>query len=342
MFEKTSVNRRQFLKQTGLLSVAAAAAAAAPLSEVLAFDRELTKVTRSTEAMSTYVTITVLAPSVAQADDAIEKAFAEMKRVTKLMDRFDSASPVSVLNRDGALSGLPEEVADVLARSNYFHTLSRGEFDITVKPVVDLYQQSFSKAGQPPSDRDLQKAMELVNGNGVLVNGRDARLAKPGMGVTLDGIAKGYIIDVGAATLRRQGIQHLLVDAGGDIRAIGGKEQGRGWTIAVRNPDGPNYADKITMTDGAVATSGNYEVYFDREKLFHHIINPQTGVSPYQATSVSVAAPNTTQADALSTAVFVMGAKRGKEFVDTVPGTECLVITRDGRKTATDGWKKMA
>ncbi|MBW1990065.1 MAG: FAD:protein FMN transferase, partial [Deltaproteobacteria bacterium] len=156
------------------------------------------------------------------------------------------------------------------------------------------------------------------------------------------GIAKGYVIDAGARALEKAGVSHGLINAGGDIRAIGGKGSGRAWTVAVRDPRGGRYVDKISMINGAVATSGHYEVYFDREKLFHHIVTPATGKSPTAAASVTVRADTVARADALSTAVFVMGPKDGIHFVDRQPGMECLIVDRYTSRYRSKGWKRTA
>ena len=101
------------------------------------------------------------------------------------------------------------------------------------------------------------------------------------MGITLDGIAKGLIVDWAAEELTRRGIDHFLINAGGDIRVAGGKGDGAPWRIAIRDPkSSDSYAAVIRLRDGAIATSGNYEVYFDREKLYHHIVSPWNGLSP--------------------------------------------------------------
>jgi thiamine biosynthesis lipoprotein len=221
----------------------------------------------------------------------------------------------------------------------HFHRISGGAFDITVKPLVDFYKEYFATHGKAPSEKEVSQVMRLVDGNAMTLDGHTIRLAQEGMGITLDGIAKGYVIDCGAEVLARHGIKHGLVNAGGDIRAIGGKDSKTPWKVAVQNPskEGP-YADIITMVDGAIATSGNYEVYFDKEKLFHHIISPKTGHSPLQSNSVTVLASSVMDADALSTTVFVLEPSSGKQFIENMPKTECLILSAADQKIASSGW----
>jgi thiamine biosynthesis lipoprotein len=333
------MDRRRFLKLSGILGVGVAAGGLAPISEALSFNRELQKVTKTRIGMGTFVSITVMHPSRMEAEDVIGKAFEEMDRVSALMDRYRSDSPIGVLNQEGKLADMPPDVAHVLERSLYFHETSRGAFDMTVQPVVDLFKQHFEATGRQPSEKELEKALALVDADEVEFDGRSIRLRKEGMGITLDGIAKGYVIDCGAEVIRRRGIQHALINAGGDIRVTGGKENGAPWRVGVQNPDkkGP-FLDVVEMREGALATSGNYEIYFDKEKLYHHIVNPKSGISPRKSESVSVMASTVMDADALSTAVFVLEPADGRTFIEGLPGTECLILDRDQNRVTSKGW----
>jgi thiamine biosynthesis lipoprotein len=310
------------------------------MSESVAFNRKLYKVTRTRLAMGTFVAVTVMHPSRAEADDVTGKAFEEMDRVSRLLDRYQSASPIGVLNQEGHLSHMPPEVSEVLARSLHFHKASGGAFDMTVQPLVDLYKEHFGAHGTPPSEAGVAKVLDLVDAGAVRFDGRTIRFAREGMGITLDGIAKGYVIDCGAKVIKQHGIKHALINAGGDIRAIGGKESNIPWRVAVQNPnkEGP-YVDTLAMVDGSIATSGNYEVYFDQEKLYHHIVNPKTGQSPLESTSVTVLARSVMDADALSTSVFVLEPMAGKRFIESMPNTECLILDAKRQRVASSGWQ---
>jgi thiamine biosynthesis lipoprotein len=289
--------------------------------------------------MGTFAAITVMHPSRTEADDAIGKAFEEMDRVSRLLNRYQSASAVGTLNKEGYLSNMPPEVCEVIARALHFHKVSNGAFDMTVKPVVDLYKEHFEAHKRPPSEAQVTKVLDLVDASAVQFDGRNMRFTKEGMGITLDGIAKGYVIDCGAKTLERRGIKHAIINAGGDIRATGGKESNTPWKVAIQNPDKDgSFVDTITMANGAIATSGNYEIYFDEEKLHHHIVNPKTGRSPLGSTSVTVLASNVMDADALSTAVFVLEPAAGKRFIESMPKTECLILDSTKKKIVSSRW----
>jgi thiamine biosynthesis lipoprotein len=334
-----TMDRRRFLKLSGILGVGFATAGLLPISESVAFNRKLYKVTKTRPGMGTFVSITLMHPSQTEAEEVIGKAFEEMDRVISLMDRYRADSPIGVLNKEGGLADLPPDLARVLDRSLYFYEQSNGAFDMTVQPMVDLYKRHFETKGLPPSETDLGKVLALVDASAVQFDGKSVRFKKEGMGITLDGIAKGYIIDCAAELIKKHGIEHALINAGGDIRAAGGKENGTPWKVGVQNPDkkGP-YLDILKMNDGAIATSGNYEIYFDEEKLYHHIVNPRTGLSPRQSDSVTVMASSVMDADALSTAVFVLEPDAGRRFIEGIPGTECLILGRDKERIASKGW----
>ncbi len=159
------------------------------------------------------------------------------------------------------------------------------------------------------------------------------------MGITLDGVAPGFIADRAAQVLAENGIVNHLVNAGGEIRVGGSVAKGKAWTVAIQDPaKKKEYPDVISLREGAVATSGNYEIFYDREKVFHHIVNSKTGHSPHLSTSVTVMAPTAMDADILSTAVFVMEPEVGMRYINSRPGYECFVIDRQGQTMHSNGW----
>jgi thiamine biosynthesis lipoprotein len=162
------------------------------------------------------------------------------------------------------------------------------------------------------------------------------------MGITLDGIAKGYVVDAMSAILAAAGVENHLVNAGGDIRTSGKSVSGEPWRIAIEDPEKKkNYPEVIRMTDGAVATSGGYEVYYDQERVFHHVVDPRTGVSPQHSSSVTVRSASVTVADALSTAVFVAEPTVGLRMVESAGRayrSQCLILGTDGGRYSSAGW----
>jgi thiamine biosynthesis lipoprotein len=339
------LDRRSFLKISGLLGLGVATASFVPAAaEAVRFNKKMMKVSKTRLAMGTFVSMTLLHPSRDQAEEAMDLAFQEIDRLSGLMSRYDPSSAIAFLNQEGKAQDLPPEVVQVVSSALHYYKLSGGSFDITVKPVVDLFQQKLAGDKKTwPTEGELRDLLKLVNARKVELQGRSLRLMDSGMGITLDGIAKGFIVDRVSQLLTGQGIENHLINAGGDIRTRGTKEGDRPWTVAIQDPlKRKQYPDTVQMKDDAIATSGNYEIYFDQEKMFHHIVNPKTGHSPHLSTSVSIMAKTTMEADALSTTVFVMGPGEGTAFINGLPSCQSLVIAKDGTLSKSKGWKTAA
>lgn len=343
--EKSLIGRRSFLRMSGLLGLGVASGLAIPgPAEAVKYDRKNYKVSKTRLGIGTIVSMTLIHPSKDQAEEAIGRAFEEIERLTNLMNRFSASAAVSCLNKEGLLKDVPPEMQSVIERSLYYNKLTGGAFDITVKPVVDLFQSKYEN-GKPlePSEAELKDLLALVNAAKVKITGRSISFDTPGMGITLDGIAKGFIVDRASEVLSGHKIADHLINAGGDIRTVGSAAEGKPWTVAVQNPfQKKEYPDIIHMRDGAIATSGNYEVYYDKEKMFHHIVNPRTCLSPALSTSVSVVAKSAMDADALSTSVFVMDPEPGTRFINSLPDCHSLVIDRSGKIIKSNHWKSAA
>lgn len=298
------------------------------------------QVTGTRPALGTLVVVTTVAPAADAAEDAIAAAFAELDRLVGIFSRHEPDSALTALNDRGQLEGPPPELVRVLERARYFHALSRGAFDVTVKPVLDLLGLRFP--ANPPAPGELRDAAALVGAQHLSIRRRKLRFARANMGVTLDGIAKGYIVDRMADVLACHGIRRALINAGGDIRACGSKHGGRPWTVGVRAPGRDGVVpDAIALRDAAVATSGGYERFFDPKRQFHHIIDPASGVSPAAAWSVSVAAPTALVADALATTVFVLGPEPGLRLLETLPDCAGFVVTEGGRQRQSRRWGRL-
>jgi thiamine biosynthesis lipoprotein len=340
--EYEPITRRGFLRLAGVCGLGLAACPiGASWAEAAKFDKHLYKVSKSRPEMGTITSITVFNHSKDQSYEAIECAFEEMARLSKLMSRHDADTPVSQLNRDGFLKGVPPELYFVARKSMGYHEISNGNFDITVKPLLDMYEQlSQNSENISAHEEAIRNLLELVNARLIIVNESSISFRKAGMGITLDGIAKGYIVDKAIGVMRRKGIQHALINAGGDIRTIGDRGDNRPWRIAIEDPlKNRNYPDVIEVTNSSIATSGNYEVFFDEEKILHHIVNPKTGLSPLTNASVSVQASTAMEADALSTTLFTLDPIAGMRLVQSLPQCEALIVTTNNTKIKSTGWK---
>jgi len=333
------LNRRDFLKIIGILGISFAASPnsiAMPLTEVK-FDKRLHKVEHTLPLMGTSVMISVLDESVNRAEEAVETGFDNIRKLSAIFDRFKINTTVGILNTDRQIKDVPPQLLEVLNKSVYYYRLSEGAFDVTVKPLVDLLKDSFMRTGKPPAEKEIREALRLVGSDKLYFSKQMVKLQE-GMGLTFDGIAKGYIVDKTAELIKSKGVSYALINAGGDIRAIGNRK----WKVAIRDPFNlNNYVDVIVLNNNAIATSGNYEIYFDKEKLYCHIVNPTTGISPSLSSSTSVIAETVADADALSTTAFVFKPLQAKRFLEKF-GKQGLIITHQGIKVATKDWPGLA
>lgn len=308
-------------------------APAMPACQATRIGYDAHRVWTSRPAMATSVSVVVVHPSPSLAEEAIEAAFRELGRLVGIFSRHDSGAAVAQLNAAGRLADVPPELARVVGRALHYHRFTAGAFDVTVTPLVELLRAS---AGAP-TPSEWKEAAELVGAEHVDLSGRRLHFRRSGMAMTLDGIAKGYIVDRMSAVLFRHGARQHLVDAGGDIRVRGGKESGRPWTVGVRDPSDPDrLCDLVPLVDGAVATSGNYE------KDYRHLVGADPGAAAAGNSSVSVIAPTAMAADALATALFVAPPRAGSRLPREVPGCEYLILDSRGGKATSAGWASTA
>lgn len=319
-----SYSRRRFLQITAAAGVAAGAVtlaggALAPL--LLPAGTAVEHATRT--LMGTRIHLTVAAPDSRHALAAIDATFAAMARLVTFFDHRQPTGALALLNHTGVLDGAPPELLEMLQQAVHFGDLTGGAFDVTVKPLLDA---------RSAGTADITNARALVNYRQIQIDGSRVRLQLPGAQVTLDGIAKGRVIDGGVDTLRRSGFEHVLVEAGGDLRTLGTRADGTPWRIGVANPR--PLAQGIVMpvlpvTGRAVATSGDYMNSFTTDFSEHHIVDPRTGYSPTELASATVLAATATDADALGTAMVVLGRKAGLALAERLPGVEAVLITKD-------------
>lgn len=291
------------------------------------------------DALGTRATLTIIAPDRQEGHQAIDAAFDEIGRLTSILSTYDPASPISRLNRDGAIDEAPDELLFVLERAAEVARLSGGAFDITVQPVLDLYDRTFLDEGRAPTPEELRAAQALIGQEKIAVEGRRIAFESPGMRISVDGIAKGFIIDRATEVLMEHGSEGSLVEIGGDLRAVGHPVDRDGWTVGLQHPRARDeFLTRVTVSGRAVATSGDYEHYFVEDMSAHHLIDPRTGRSATGVISVTVVAPTALDADALATAVFVLGPDDGLALVERLGDTEALLVTAAGTALRSPGF----
>ena len=280
--------------------------------------------------MGTLVQVRVVHPEAARARELAAAAFDEIDRLEAVFSGYRPDTPVSRLNRDGVLSDPPPELVAVVRRALHFAELTGGAFDPTVAPLMELYRSSFAEIDAPPAETDVMHARSLVGYRRVRLDAAGIAFAGPGMSVSLDGIAKGYILDRVVAQVTAAGAAGVLADGGGDVSAGEGEVAGTGWPVGVEHPREPGtMLGTIEVRHQGVATSGDYMRAYTADLRHHHIVDPRTGASPGHTSAATVVAPSAMDADALATAAMVLGPVHGIELLERVDGAEGIIVTRE-------------
>ncbi len=296
--------------------------------------------TQTREIMDTSVTITIVDEYEEHASRAMNNAFEQIDHVGDLMTSYGNSSQLVQLNERGQLDNADEELVYVLGQSKYYSNISDGAFDVTIKPVLDLWSSKFAPGGthEPPTPHEIEETLELVNYTQIFIEGNNISLGE-NMDIVLGGIAKGYAVDKAIESLRADGIENGFVNAGGDGRYIGSGPEENPWKVGLQNPDKDGDAVSVmNIQDMAVATSGNYERYFSETAKVSHISDPRTGYSAQGLISSTIIAESAMEADALATAVFVLGEKHGLEIIEGMDNVECLIITSDRQVIRSSGY----
>lgn len=278
--------------------------------------------------MDTYCTIQV--PGNKGVLKAIDNAF---KRIEAIDIKFNALNPESQIY-DFNNNNIPitdEEIITLIQTALDVCEISGGTFDITIFPLIDLWG-FFSETPDLPQQEEIDESLKAVGRNNIAIEDRKLVKYNEKTKIDLGAIAKGYAISEAIKVLKKAGIESALVDAGGDIYALG-TYKGKPWKIGIKNPRGDGVIGVLELSDMAVVTSGDYERYFEKDGIkYNHILDPRTGYSAKEMASVTVISPDPILADAWSTAIFVMGKEKGLELMKRNKSIETLMITADGEK----------
>lgn len=312
----STLSRRSFLQVT---AVAGSVLAAGGL---LRLARRLRPVTldETRVLMGTFINLRLVTDDARNGRAALAATLAEMERLIALFDHRRADSPLARLNQQGQLSQPPAELVEVITHAVRYGDLTGGAFDISIKPLVDAYSAGL---------HDPAAQAVLVDYRQIGVSAEEIQLRRPGMALTLDGIAKGRVVDGASATLQAHGFTSILVEAGGDLMGLGTRAEGQPWQLGVQHPRQPGaLLTTLPVFMQAAATSGDYMHSFRQDHSAHHIIDPRRGMSPTELASVTVLAPSVMDADALSTALMVMGRAAGRRLLERLPHVEALFVTK--------------
>ncbi|MDD5166693.1 MAG: FAD:protein FMN transferase [Candidatus Omnitrophica bacterium] len=253
--------------------------------------------------------------------------FKEVERIENLLSKYKEDSDVSRLNKSGREIVSPEAMY-VIKKAKEFWSLSDGAFDITMAPLVELWGFKDKKYVLPEQGK-IDAALQLIGTDKIVFDDSNNMIEfiVPGMQIDLGAIAKGYAVDSAVEKLKEHGINNCLVNAGRQVYCLGDKF-GSPWNVAIKDPRREGFFGLLKLKDRAVATSGDYEQYFIKDgRRYAHIFNPKTGYPAESGiVSVTVITNDSLTADALSTAIFVLGREKGEGLLKKFPNVKVEII----------------
>ncbi len=292
--------------------------------------------TRPMKLMGSAFEISVVASDSLQAGKYIQMAADEIKRIEHLISSWDPRSETSMINRYAGIRPVKvsDELFGLIERSIAISKITDGAFDITYAAMDKIWRFDGSMKKMPDPET-IKKSVSKVGYKKIILNKEDKTVFLPekGMKIGFGAIGKGYAADKAKDLLMRHGVESGVINASGDLNAWGKRPGGQPWQVAITNPFNKKTAFGVfSLRQGAVVTSGDYEKYVKFNGVrYAHIINPKTGYPATGIVSVTVFAPKAELADALATAVFVMGINAGLDRINQLPGVECLIVDEQGK-----------
>jgi thiamine biosynthesis lipoprotein len=323
------VNRRRFIALT--VGAAGSLGVASRL-----FPTSLKRVEQKSFALGAEVSLTAYHEDQATAQSAVNAALKALDAIEDLLSLYRPQSEISRLNNDGLLKQPHKDLLAVAGTALAWARRTDGAFDPTVQPLWALYAR-----GTVPSSAEIESARRLVSWRRVHSDATQIRLGQ-GQQITLNGIAQGFAADRVGEVLRSYGIRHALVNTG-EFGALGRRSDGKPWQVGIQHPRVREaYAALAALSDRFLSTSGDYETKFSEDFSSNHIFDPATGRSPTELASVTVVAPTGIEADALSTAIFVLGPARGLELAASRSSVDALLVLKSGGVLMTPHFPRIA
>jgi thiamine biosynthesis lipoprotein len=290
---------------------------------------------RTLKLMGSRFEITVVAQNSKKADEYIDLAIAEVKRIEKLISSWDEQSQTNQINKQAGRSPVrvSPELFALIERSMAISKISDGAFDISYACMDTLWTFDGSMTDLPSAEL-INDRLKKIGYKNILLDANNSIvfLSKPGMKIGFGGIGKGYAADRAMSLLVEKGVSAGIINASGDMITWGRQPDGSEWKVAITNPldKGHAYAT-LPASDRAVVTSGNYEKFIEiNGKRYSHIIDPRTGYPAQGLLSATVFAQQAEKADALATAIFVLGFEAGINLVNQLPDVECILVDEQG------------
>jgi thiamine biosynthesis lipoprotein len=299
-------------------------------------------VTVERSLIGTRFRIDVIALDEGRGETAIAAAFAEIDRLEEALSNWSESSQITAVNRAAGSAPVVvgHDLMTVLDRARSVSELTGGAFDITFASCDGLWSVRDRRV---PTQREITACLPHVDYRRVVLDRQRSAVHIPdaAMRIGLAGLAKGYRVDRAALVIERYGITDYVVDGGGDMR-LAVSPEGKPWRIHVDHPRLERPLGAVALSRGAIATSGDYQWYFERDGVrYHHIIDPATGRPARRSTSATVVAETALEADALATGLFVMGPEGGIALAERLAGVEALIIGPDLSIHATSGFPRL-
>ena len=254
-----------------------------------------------------------------------------LEQMNLFMSNWVEESDLSRFNREPESLTVSQDTAKVVRRALEIWEYSRGAFDPTMDPLIELWGFGVKEDVEFPTEDEITTALAITGFQHLSLEGNTLKKEIPELTLNLSAIAKGYAVDVVYDYLRAKNLASFMVEVGGEIRVSGKNERGLNWRIGIELPDQSTFKQFYKIAEleaNALATSGNYRNYFEKNgTLYTHIIDPRTGYPvPPRIVSASVIAPDCMTADALATTLMILPANEGLELIERLKGVECLLL----------------
>lgn len=286
--------------------------------------------------------ITVVADDEASGNHYIDLAVQEIKRVEAMISSWDPGSQTSAINENAGIRPVKvdKELLDLIERAIKISELTSGAFDISYASMDRIWKYDGSMTVLP-SKEEVRQSVAKVGYQNIVLNKENSTvfLKIKGMRIGFGAIGKGYAADKAKALLVSKGVKAGIINASGDLNAWGVQPNGKDWMVAITNPLNKAKAFAwLPVVNSAVVTSGNYEKFVLLDGVrYSHIIDPRTGYPAKGLVSVSIFTQSAELADALATAVFVMGEEVGLDFIDQLKGVDCILVDENNKVLASAG-----
>ncbi len=310
----------------------------------------------SMDYFDTVITIVGYENTKEEFDAVAKQIFAELSeyhRLYSIYHRFDGLENLCTVNEsvDGAhrTVTVDKRIIDMLLFAIEMYDATEGMVNIAMGSVLSLWHNYREIGRDDPANASLPPLQSLQDAAGhtdiskIIIDDENCTvtLTDPQMKLDVGAVAKGYATECVARSLEERGVTGYVLNVGGNVRAIGSKPDGEGWTVGIEDPSGEDYLAYLTLSGMSVVTSGSYQrYYFVDGKRYHHIIHPDTLMPAEGFTSVSVICRDSGFGDALSTALFCLSLSDGIELIESLPETEAMWVSDDGTKTVSSGWNQ--